>query len=132
MVLRPPMWCHTGMSCHTHRTWHPTWSQYTDTGPTCRCAIHWIRCGTSHWNTQLPILMSWVRPNREIHPWVLPWPSTNTSERSTLWCCYGGKPVRGSVWSVPYPPDTDPGTCGVWIHYAIHLPIAASNVGRIH
>ena len=29
-----------------------------DTRLTCRCAIHW--CGTSHWNTQLPILMSWV------------------------------------------------------------------------
>ena len=33
---------------------HP--SQYIDTGPTCRCAILW--CRTSHWNTQLPILMS--------------------------------------------------------------------------
>ena len=47
-------------------TWHPTPSHYTDTGPTCRCAIHW--CGTSHWNTQLPILMSWVRSDREILP----------------------------------------------------------------
>ena len=55
----------------------PTSPQYTDTGPTCRCAIHW--CGTSHRNTQLPILMSWVRPDREI----LPQPSTHTSERST-------------------------------------------------
>ena len=27
-----------------HRTWHPTLSQYKDTGLTCRCAIHW--CGT--------------------------------------------------------------------------------------
>ena len=27
----------------------PTPSQYSDTGPTCRRAIHW--CGTSHWNT---------------------------------------------------------------------------------
>ena len=41
-------------------------SQYTDTGPTCRCAIHWR--GTSHWNTQLPILMTWVRPDHEILP----------------------------------------------------------------
>ena len=32
----------------------------------CRCAIH--RHGTLHWNTQLPILMSWVRPDREILP----------------------------------------------------------------
>ena len=49
------------MPCRRHRTWHPTPSQYTDTGSTCRCAIHW--CWTSHWNTQLPILMSWVRPD---------------------------------------------------------------------
>ena len=55
-VVLWPMCCHTGMPCHRHRTWHPTPSQFTDTGPTCRCAIHW--CGTSHWNTQLPILMS--------------------------------------------------------------------------
>ena len=37
-------------------TRHPTPSYYTDTGPTCRCAIQW--CDTSHWNTQLPISMS--------------------------------------------------------------------------
>ena len=78
------MCCHTEMPCRRHRTQHPTPSQYTDTGPTCRCAIH--RCGTSHWNTQLPIFMSWVRPDREI----LPRPSTHTSERST-WCCNGGQ-----------------------------------------
>ena len=42
------------MPCRRHRAGHPTQSQYTDldTGPTCRCSIHW--CGTSHWNTQLP------------------------------------------------------------------------------
>ena len=74
-----------------HRTWHSTPSQYTDTGSTCCCAIHW--CGTSHWNTQLPILMSWVRPAWEI----LPWPSTHTSERSTLWCCYGGSSVESTI-----------------------------------
>ena len=33
----------------------PFLSQYTDTGLTCRFASHW--CGTSHWNTQLPISM---------------------------------------------------------------------------
>ena len=81
-----PMCCHTGMPCQSHRTWHPTPSQYTDTGPTCRCATHW--CGTSHWNTKLPILMSCVRPNREI----LPQPSTHTSEHSTL--CYGGSQLE--------------------------------------
>ena len=83
-VVLWPMCCHTEMPCRRHRTRHPTPSQYTDTGPTCRCAIHW--CGTSHWNTQLPILMSWVRPDREI----LPRPSTHTSERST-WCCHCGQ-----------------------------------------
>ena len=57
----------------------PTSSQYTDTWPTCRCAIHW--CGTLHWKTQLPVLISWVRPDREI----LLRPSTHSSERSTLW-----------------------------------------------
>ena len=46
-----------------------------------RCAIHW--CGM---NTRLAILMSWVRPDREI----LPRPYTHTGECSTLWCCYGG------------------------------------------
>ena len=72
------------MPYRRHRTWHTILVQYTDTGPTCRCAIHW--CGTSHWNTQLPVLMSWVRTDREI----LPRPSTHTSECST-WCCYGGQ-----------------------------------------
>ena len=52
----------TKQECHA--AWHPTPSQYTDTGPTCRCAIHW--CGTLHWYTQLTIFMSWVRPDREI------------------------------------------------------------------
>ena len=95
-----PMCCHTGMSCCRHRTWHPTppqsssphmvyispktlgskdASQYTDTGPTYH-VIHW--CGTLHWNTQLPLLMSWVRPDWEI----LPQSSKHTSKRSTLWC----------------------------------------------
>ena len=55
-VVLWPMCCNIEMLCCRHRTWHPTPSQYTDTGPTCRCAIRW--CGTSHWNTQLPILMS--------------------------------------------------------------------------
>ena len=71
-VVLWPMCCHTGMPCRRHRTWHPTPSQYTDTRPTCHCAIHW--CGTSHWNTELPILMSWVMPlahyydvDRELH-----------------------------------------------------------------
>ena len=71
------------ITVYRHGIWHPAPSQYTDTGPTCRCAIH--GCGTSHWNTQLPILMSWVRPDQEI----IPRPSIYISERST-WCCHGG------------------------------------------
>ena len=83
MLVAVVLWsmcCHTGMPRRRHRTWYPgfTPSQYTNTGPTCGCAIHW--CGTSHWNTQLPILMSSIRPVREI----LPCPSIHTSERSTL------------------------------------------------
>ena len=59
-VVLWPMCCHTGTPCRRYRTWHPTPSQYTDTGPICRCAIHW--CGTSHWNTQPPIFShtQWV------------------------------------------------------------------------
>ena len=56
-VVLWPMFCHTGMLCLRHAT--P--SQNTDTGPTCRWAFRW--CWTSHRNTQLPILMSWVRPS---------------------------------------------------------------------
>ena len=113
------MCCHTGMPCCRHRTWHPTPSQYTDTGPTCRCAIHW--CGTSHLNTQLPLLLSWVWPDREI----LPWPSTHTSECSTLWYWYGGSQSE-AWWKVSYQPGLEPGTCGVRIHYTIRSPTAAS------
>ena len=53
-VILWPMCCYTGIPCCRHRTWHPT------------RAIHW--CGTTHWNTKLPILMSWVRPDRGILP----------------------------------------------------------------
>ena len=87
---------------------HP--SQYTVTGPTY-CAIHC--CGTSDWNTQLPILMFWVRPDREI----LPRPSTDASERSTmmlLWWQW----VRCSIErTIPI----EPWTCGVEIHYSVTL-----------
>ena len=47
-------------------------------------------CYPLMWNiileNKIPILLSWVRPDRK----NLPWPSTHTSERSTLWCCYRG------------------------------------------
>ena len=58
-VALAPMCCYTGKLCRRHRTWHPTLWQYTDT----------------HWNSQLPILMSWVWPNQE----VLPRPSTQAA-----------------------------------------------------
>ena len=56
--------CNTRMACRRYRTWHPMPSLYTYTGTTFRCAIHW--CGTSHCNTQLPILMSCIRPDQGI------------------------------------------------------------------
>ena len=58
---------HTGMPCRRHRTWHPTPSQGTETGPTCRFAIHW--CGTLHWNKQLPILYSDVPVQQSVRFW---------------------------------------------------------------
>ena len=115
MVLRP-ICCHTGIPCRRHRSKLHNQSQYTDTGPTCRCAIH--LCGTSHWNTQLPILMSWVRPDQEI----LTRPSTHTSECDA---------VMVVVESLSYPPGHEPGTCDVRIHYAIRSPTAASALWKI-
>ena len=92
-------------------------------GPICRCAVH--KCGTSQWNTQLPILMSWVRPAREILPRssTRAHAHTHTSEHPTD---AGMVVVRSSVESVPYPPGLEPGTCGVRIYYAIRSPTAAS------
>ena len=69
---------HMNVMPQTYMTRHPTPAQYADTGPTYHCAVH--LCETSHWNTQLPILNSRVRPDQDI----LPRPSTHTSERSTL------------------------------------------------
>ena len=47
----------------------------------------------SHWNSQLPILISWVKPDREIFSR----PSTHASERSSLLCCYGGS-SQSEAW----------------------------------
>ena len=63
-------------ACHRHMTWHPTPSQYTDMGLSCRCAINWS--GTSHRSTQLPIWISWGKTQ----PWNPSWPSTHTSQCS--------------------------------------------------
>ena len=114
------MCCQTGMSCRGQKTWHPIPSQYTDTGSTCRCAIH--LCGTSHWNTQLSnfYVLGQTRsenpsPTFHIHQRTL-----NFMILSWWWS------VRSSVESVLYPPSLKPVTCGVRIHYAIHSPTAAS------
>ena len=85
------------------------------------CYPYW--CGTSHWNRQLPILMSSVRPDRGIFRR----PSTLKSERANAQF-YGA--VRNSVESVPYPPGLEPGTCGVRIHYTNHSHTAASAIVR--
>ena len=99
-----PLCCHIGMSCHRHRTWHPTPSHYTDTGPTCRCAIHW--CVTPHWNKQLPILMTWVWTNRD----TFPQSSTHKANaRNILSWCHS---MRSSVETIP-PQSLEPGT-GIW------------------
>ena len=43
-VVLWPMYCHTGIPCRRHKTWHPTPSRHTDLGPTWPLAVHW--CGT--------------------------------------------------------------------------------------
>ena len=115
-VVLWPMCCHTGMPCRRHRTWHRTPPQYTDTGPTYRCAIH----GTSHWNTQLPISMSWMRPDLKSFP-DLPHKPPNAQ-------LYDAVIVVASQKLVPYTyqPGLEPGTCGVRIHYTTRSPTAAS------
>ena len=109
----------TGTPCHRHRTWHSTPSQYTDTGPTCHCAIHW--CRMSHWNAQLPIFIV-LDKTRSGHPS----PTFHTRQQThnfmmLLWWLS----VKSLVESVPYTHWVLwPGTCGVRIHYAIRSPTA--------
>ena len=115
-VVLWPMCCHTGMPCRRHMTWHPTPSQYTYTGPTCRFAIHW--CGTSHWNTQLPILMSWVRPDQEI----LPRPSTHQRTLNLMlsWWSTVGSSVESTV-------PTGSWTRDLWCANPLRYPLAHSD-----
>ena len=56
-------------------------------------------------------------PTIQTHQWTL-------NFMMLMWWYWG----RSSVESVPYPTGLEPGTCGVWIHYAIHSPTAASFV----
>ena len=144
------------MPCRRHKTWHPTLSQSTDTGPTYRCAILWcwllfvfnvpstarsfrdgtpiycpmrrtwssvntpsrpgiepgavawqsimlpLRhgssthwCWTSHWNTQLSILMSWVRPDQEIL--IRPSKHTSTQINDAVMVAVSQKLVRKCI-----------------------------------
>ena len=109
------MYCHTEMPCRRHRTRHPTSSQYTDTGLTCRCAIHW--CGTSHWNTQLPILMSWTRPGN-------PSPIFHTHQRTLNLMLSWWSTVESSVEStVP----TGSWTRDLWCANPVRYPLAHSD-----
>ena len=80
-VILWPMCCHTEMPLTQDTTPHPV-TIYRHGAYLSLC---YPRCGTSHWNTQLPIFLSWVRPAREILPDL-----SHTSEHST-WCCHGGQ-----------------------------------------
>ena len=84
----------------------PTASQYTETELACSFAIHW--CGSSHWNTQLPILMS-----DQIEESFLDWHTQRTLNfMMLLWL----QSIRSSVESVLYPQSREPGTCGMLIN----------------
>ena len=114
------MCCHTEMPCRRHRTWHPTPSQYRHRA-TCRCAIHW--CGTSHWNTQLPILMSWVRPN-----WEKSSPTFHTLQRMLnlmlLWWLTVGSSVESTV-------PTGSWTRDLWCANPLRYPLTHMNVTSV-
>ena len=125
-VVLWPRCCHTGISCHRHRTWHPTQSQYSNTGPNCEWVIR--RCGTSHWNTQLPILRSRVRHYQEIlprpstHCWVLnPGSmtcksiilSTRPQPLLSVWC-FELACLAGLAPSPERHPSPTLGTWGLW------------------
>ena len=86
-----------------HETWHPSPSQYTDTEPTCRCAIHF--CVEPHWKLQLPKFKSWVWPGQR---------------RTFLTCCTRSGlyyymlsrqcTVRSPEERLPYQPGIEPGS----------------------
>ena len=79
--------------------------------------FHW--CGTSHWNTQLPILMSRVRPDLEI----LPRPSTHTS-KTQLYDAVTVVVSRkiGRKWTIP----TRFWSWDLWCVNPLHYPLAHS------
>ena len=57
------------MPCRRHRTWHPTPSQDTVTGLTCR-AVHWWWMSHKLYSEkpQLTILMSWILLDWDVFP----------------------------------------------------------------
>ena len=115
-VVLWPKCCHTEMPCRRHRTRHPTPSQYTDTGPTFRCAIHWY--GTSHWNTQLLIfVLGETRPGN-------PSPTFHTHQRTLnlmlSWWSTVGSSVESTV-------PTKSWTRDLWCANPVRYPLAHSD-----
>ena len=98
-----PLSWHSEMPRRRHETWHPSPSQYTDTEPTCRCAIHF--CVEPHWKAQLPKFKSWVWPGQR---------------RTFLTCCARSGlyyymlsrqcTVRSPEERLPYQPGIEPGS----------------------
>ena len=72
-------------------------------------------------NTQLPTVMSCVRPNRESFSDLPHTPATAQLHDASI-MVVGQKLVE----SVPIPPGLKPGACGVRIHYHLRSPTDAS------
>ena len=79
----------------------------TEIGPTCCLAIHW--CGTTHWNKKLPILLSWVRSNRNL--------SNVQRTLNYIWCCCGCS--QSETWVKVYP-TTGSWTWDLWHANSLH------------
>ena len=121
-VVLWPMCCHTGMPCRRHRTRHPTPSQYTDTGPTCRCAIHW--CETSHWNTAIYTHFNVLGETRPVNRS----PTFHTHQRThnlmLLWWLSVGSSIESTVPSGSWTRD-------LWCANPLRYPLAHSEFQSI-
>ena len=94
----------TGMPRRRHSTWHPTWSQYsmqTQVQPVVVPSIDVEHHTKIHWEI-LPDLRH-TPANPQVYTAVMVVVSQKFSK------------------SLPYLPGLEPGTCNVWIHYAIPL-----------
>ena len=91
---------HNIMTCSRHRTWHIILSKYIDTGHNWKCAIYW--CGKSNWNSQLPILMSWVSPVR----YILPQLSFHTKSRLNFTAAMVAFSEKLGSWSYKFSHET--------------------------